>query len=65
MQELNRPIYRFDNCQPGSGNRQLRRDDKPPALPPKAFDVLLTLIENKGRLVEKGELFCERLAKPR
>ncbi|MCA1639560.1 MAG: winged helix-turn-helix domain-containing protein [Acidobacteria bacterium] len=57
MQELNRRIYRFDNFRLDADNRQLRRDDKPLSLSPKAFDLLLTLVENKGRLVEKNELF--------
>ena len=57
MKELNRQIYRFDNFQLDAGNRQLRRDDKPLSLPPKAFDLLLALVENNGRLVEKDVLF--------
>lgn len=57
MQEINRQIYRFDNFQLDADNRQLRRDDKPLSLPPKAFDLLLALVKNKGRLVEKDELF--------
>ena len=57
MKELNRQIYRFDDFQLDAGNRQLRRDDKPLPLPAKAFDLLLALVENNGRLVEKDELF--------
>lgn len=57
MKELNRQIYNFDNFQLDAANRQLRCADKPLPLPPKAFDLLLTLVENKGRLVEKDELF--------
>ncbi len=57
MKELNRQIYSFDNFQLDAGNRQLRRDDKPLSLPAKAFDLLLALVENNGRLVEKDELF--------
>ena len=57
MKELNRRIYRFDNFQLDAGNRQLRRDDTPLSLPAKAFDLLLALVENNGRLVEKDELF--------
>ncbi len=57
MKKQNRQIYRFDNFQLDAGNRQLRRDDAPLSLPPKAFDLLLALIENNGRLVEKDVLF--------
>ncbi len=57
MREFNRQIYRFDNFQLDPVNRQLRRDDKPVPLPAKAFDLLQTLVENNGRLVEKDELF--------
>jgi len=37
----------------------LLRHGKPIAIPPKAFDVLLLLVENAGRLVKKDELFSE------
>ena len=57
MRELNRRIYSFENFRLDADNRQLRRDDKPLPLPPKALDLLLALVENKGRLVEKDELF--------
>ena len=57
MKEQNRKIYSFDDFQLDAGNRQLRRDDKPLPLPAKAFDLLLALVENNGRLVEKDELF--------
>ena len=57
MIEQNRKIYSFDNFQLDAGNRQLRRKDQPLVLPAKAFDLLLALVENNGRLVEKDELF--------
>ncbi len=53
----NRRIYSFDNFHLDIDNRQLRRDDKPVSLSAKAFDLLQTLLENNGRLVEKDELF--------
>jgi DNA-binding winged helix-turn-helix (wHTH) protein/Tol biopolymer transport system component len=53
----NRRIYSFDDFQLDVSNRQLRRGDKALSLPAKAFDLLVTLVENKGRLVEKDELF--------
>ena len=53
----NRRIYSFDNFELDVGNRQLLRDGRPMPLPAKAFDLLQTLLENNGRLVEKDELF--------
>lgn len=57
MKELNGRIYRFANFELDAANRHLRRDDQPVQLPAKAFDLLLALVENKNRLVEKDELF--------
>lgn len=57
MKEQSGKIYCFADFRLDADNRQLRRDDKPLSLPPKAFDLLLTLVKNKGRLVEKDELF--------
>jgi DNA-binding winged helix-turn-helix (wHTH) protein/TolB-like protein/Flp pilus assembly protein TadD len=57
MKEQNRKIYSFDDFRLDAGNRQLRRADNPLVLPAKAFDLLLALVENSGRLVKKDELF--------
>src|SRR5215210_9267340 len=38
------------------GERLLLRDGKPVPLPPKDFEMLLVLVENGGRVLEKGEL---------
>ena len=38
------------------GERTLRRDGEPVALTPKAFDVLVALLEKPGRLISKEEL---------
>jgi DNA-binding response OmpR family regulator len=35
---------------------RLLRDGEPIALTPKAFDLLRPLVENHGRLLEKGDL---------
>jgi len=51
-------IYSFDDFQLDVRNRQLRRGDKALSLPSKAFDLLVALMENKGRLVSKEELFA-------
>lgn len=58
MRELNREIYTFDGFRLDPENRQLHRGDQPLALPPKAFDLLLALVANRGRLVGKDELFA-------
>lgn len=50
-------IYSFDDFQLDVDNRQLLRHGKPLPLPAKAFDLLQTLLEHNGRLVEKDELF--------
>ncbi len=50
-------IYRFDSFQLDVANRQLRRNGEIVPLPAKAFDLLLALMENQGRLVSKDELF--------
>ena len=57
MKQQNRRIYKFDEFQIDVPNRQLRRGDAPVVMPAKAFDLLLALVENKGRLIEKDELF--------
>ena len=57
MREQKQQIYGFDDFQLDVSNRQLLRDGRPVALPAKAFDMLVVLIENGGRLVGKDELF--------
>src|SRR5262245_64044 len=52
-----RQIYEFDNFRLDSQERQLLRDGQSVQLPSKAFDLLLTLVENSGRLVDKEELY--------
>ena len=49
--------YRFDSFQVDAANRQLRRNGEIVPLPAKAFDLLLALVENQGRLISKNELF--------
>ena len=50
-----RLAYKFDNFCLFPGEKQLRRDGKPVPLTPKAFDLLLLLVENHGNLVTKEE----------
>src|SRR5215470_6037067 len=49
-------IYEFGPYRLVPGERQLLRDGKAVALTPKAFDLLLVLVEQSGHLVEKDEL---------
>src|SRR5215470_17226563 len=49
-------IYEFGPYRLVPGERQLLRDGKAVALTPKAFDLLLVLVEQSGHLVEKNEL---------
>jgi DNA-binding winged helix-turn-helix (wHTH) protein/TolB-like protein/Flp pilus assembly protein TadD len=51
-----KPIYEFGPFHLDTAERVLRRDGRPVALPPKAFDVLLMLVESSSRIVEKEAL---------
>src|SRR5258705_6901704 len=57
MREQRRQVYGFDDFRLDVANRELLRDGRPVALPAKAFDMLVVLVENGGRLVGKDELF--------
>jgi Tol biopolymer transport system component/DNA-binding winged helix-turn-helix (wHTH) protein len=50
-------LYEFGSFRLDAGERQLLRDGQAVSLTPKAFDLLLTLVEHHGRLMEKEELF--------
>ena len=50
------PSYRFGPFRLDPIERRLWRDDAPVALTPKAFDLLLALVENPGHLLEKDAL---------
>lgn len=49
-------VYRFGKFELDSRKRTLSRADSPVSLTPKAFDVLLFLVQNPNRLVTKEEL---------
>jgi TolB-like protein/DNA-binding winged helix-turn-helix (wHTH) protein/Flp pilus assembly protein TadD len=49
-------LYRFGQFALDSRKRTLSRADSPVSLTPKAFDVLLFLVQNPNRLVTKEEL---------
>ena len=56
MPSLISHLYAFGDFRLDAKNRVLRKGEKPIALTPKAFEVLLLLIEHGGQLVGKDEL---------
>ena len=56
MSTLTSNLYEFDEFRLDPQNRVLRRGGTAVSLTPKAFDVLLLLIQNAGRIVTKDEL---------
>ena len=56
MSSLTSNLYEFDEFRLDPQNRVLRRGGTAVPLTPKAFDVLLLLIQNAGRIVTKDEL---------
>jgi Tol biopolymer transport system component/DNA-binding winged helix-turn-helix (wHTH) protein len=57
ISEQPKHLYEFGSFRLDAGERQLLRDGQAVSLTPKAFDLLLTLVEHHGRLLEKEELF--------
>ena len=55
--QLPKQLYGFGSFRLDAQERLLLRDGESVSLTPKAFDLLLALIERAGRLVEKEELF--------
>ena len=56
MSSLTSNLYEFDEFRLDPQNRVLKRGETTVSLTPKAFDVLLLLIQNAGTLVTKDEL---------
>jgi len=56
MSILTNNLYEFEEFTLNPRNRTLRKGGATVALTPKAFDVLLLLISNAGRIVKKEEL---------
>jgi eukaryotic-like serine/threonine-protein kinase len=54
--EKQRYFYEFGPFRIDRDRRQLLRENQPVALQPKAFDILLVLVENSEKLVLKDEL---------
>lgn len=49
-------IYEFDSFRLSAGEGLLRRDGKSLPLTPKAFEILLALIENQGQTVSRDQM---------
>ena len=56
MTEETSAFYEFGRFRVKADERVLRRGEELVALTPKAFDILLTLLENAGRIVNKDDL---------
>src|SRR6476660_4111973 len=56
MSEQSQHFYEFGPFRLEPLKRRLLRDGEPIGLTPKAFDLLLVLVEESGRTVEKDEL---------
>ena len=56
MSEQNRHFYEFGPFRLDPLKRRLLRDGEPLKLTPKAFDLLLVLVEERGRTIAKDEL---------
>jgi TolB-like protein/DNA-binding winged helix-turn-helix (wHTH) protein/Flp pilus assembly protein TadD len=50
-------FYRFDDVTVDGENFRVQKDGQNITLTPRAFDVLLVLIKNGGRVIEKQEIF--------
>ncbi|HJQ27616.1 MAG TPA: winged helix-turn-helix domain-containing protein [Blastocatellia bacterium] len=53
---MSQVFYKFGPFELDASRRLLRRDGEPVALTPKAFDILLALVESAGAVVGKDEL---------
>jgi len=56
MSAQTKAIFEFGSYRLNPAERLLLRDQVPVRLPPKAFDALIVLVENRGHLLEKDEL---------
>ena len=57
MSQRAKHLYEFAPFRLDVGERLLLRDGEAVPLPPKAFELLLVLIEHHGHLLEKEGLF--------
>jgi Tol biopolymer transport system component/DNA-binding winged helix-turn-helix (wHTH) protein len=57
MQAWPQKIYRFDEFELDVPQRQLLHDGQPVPLMSKSFELLLVLVEHRGRILDKDELY--------
>src|SRR6478672_13778490 len=56
MAEQESHFYAFGRFRLKTAERVLLREGEPVPLTPKVFDILITLVENRGQIVEKDDL---------
>jgi DNA-binding winged helix-turn-helix (wHTH) protein len=56
MVEMAEKTFSFAEFEVDAAKRLLLKDGQPVALNPKTFDLLLTLVENRGEVVHKNDL---------
>lgn len=56
MIDEGKAVYEFDSFRLVPSERQLLRDGQAVALPPKAFDTLVILVQNRGHALKKNDL---------
>lgn len=56
LEQTENYTYEFGRFRLNSAERVLLRDGEPVSLTPKVFDILVVLVENGGRVVEKDDL---------
>ena len=49
-------IYRFTDCELDIAAQELRRRDTPVKVEPQVFDLLVYLVENRGKLIDHDDL---------
>ena len=59
MNQSQTKIYEFDDFRVDADSRLLTKNGEQISLTPKAFDTLLYLVENSGKVIEKDELMRE------
>ena len=57
MKTLTAQSFSFADFELDGAKRLLLKQDKPVSLNSKTFDLLLTLVENHGRVLSKDDLF--------
>jgi DNA-binding winged helix-turn-helix (wHTH) protein len=55
-QRTEKPVYEFDGFRVDPLRRRLLRGGEPVPLTPKAFSILLVLLEKRGEVMEKDDL---------